>query len=126
MLWHGRHLLVSALRKTRWAADQADEVLGIADLQIPVIVAVHGAGVPWGHVHTDGAAVVPARRVPELLQALPPTLGPSRSPGWPTEPACGSALPPDSQHSSAPHTQPLRVRPWPLDQRRHGALLSFD
>jgi hypothetical protein len=31
MLWHGRHLLVSTLRKVRWAADQADEVLGIAD-----------------------------------------------------------------------------------------------
>jgi hypothetical protein len=27
MVWHGRHLLVSALRKTLWEADQADEVL---------------------------------------------------------------------------------------------------
>jgi hypothetical protein len=78
MLWHGRHLLVSTLRKTRWTADRADEVLGIADLQIPAIVAVHGASVPWGRVHTDGATVVPARRVPDLLQALPPILGPER------------------------------------------------
>jgi hypothetical protein len=78
MLWHGRHLLVSTLCKTRWAADQADEVLGIADLQIPAIVAVHGASVPWGRVHSDGATVVPARWVPELLQALPPTLGPEQ------------------------------------------------
>jgi hypothetical protein len=78
MLWHGRHLLVSTLRKARWAADQADEVLGIADLQLPAIVAVHGASVPWGRVHSDGATVVAARRVPELLQALPPTLGPER------------------------------------------------
>jgi hypothetical protein len=78
MLWHGRRLLVSTLRRTRWEADQADQVLGIADLQIPAIVAVHGAGVPWGRVHTDGATVVPARRVPELLQALPPILGPER------------------------------------------------
>jgi hypothetical protein len=78
MLWHGRHMLVSTLRKVRWAADQADEILGIADLQIPAIVAVHGASVPWGRVHADGATVVPARRVPDVLQALPPILGPER------------------------------------------------
>ena len=34
MLWHGRHLLVSALRKVLWEADQADEVLGVADVQV--------------------------------------------------------------------------------------------
>jgi hypothetical protein len=78
MLWHGHQLLVSTLRKVRWVADQADEVLGIADIQIPAIVAVHGANVPWSRVHSDGATVVPARRVPELLQALPPILGPER------------------------------------------------
>jgi Nuclease-related domain len=74
MLWHGRHLLVSALRKTRWEADQADEVLGIAEVQIPAIVALHGTSVPWGRVQADGVTVVPARRVPDLLQALPPIL----------------------------------------------------
>jgi hypothetical protein len=47
-LWHGRHLLISALRKTLWEADQADEVLGIADIQVAAIVAVHGASVPGG------------------------------------------------------------------------------
>jgi Nuclease-related domain len=78
MLWHGHQLLVSTLRKVRWVADQADEVLGIADIQIPAIIAVHGANVPWSQVHSDGATVVPARRVPELLQALPPILGPER------------------------------------------------
>jgi Nuclease-related domain len=78
MLWYGRHLLVSTLRKVRWEADQADEVLGIADIQIPAIVAVHGAGVPWGRVDADGATVLVARRVPELLQELPPILGPER------------------------------------------------
>ena len=78
MLWHGRHLLVAALRKTRWEADQADEVLGIAQVQIPAIVAIHGASVPWGRVQADGVTVVPARRVSDLLQALPPILGPER------------------------------------------------
>jgi hypothetical protein len=78
MLWHGRHLLVSTLRKARWEADQADEVLGIADVDVAAIVAVHGASIPWGRVQADGATVVPARRVPDLLQALPPILGPER------------------------------------------------
>jgi Nuclease-related domain len=78
MLWHGRHLLVSAVRRTRWEADQADEVLGIADLQVAAIVAVHGASVPWGALRSEGVAVVPARRLPDLLCALPPVLGPER------------------------------------------------
>jgi Nuclease-related domain len=78
MLWHGRHLLVSTLRKARWEADQTDDVLGVAGVQVPAIVAVHGASVPWGRVHVDGATVVPARRVRELLETLPAILGPER------------------------------------------------
>jgi hypothetical protein len=78
LLWHGRHLLVSALRKTVWEADQADEVLGIADLQVTAIVAVHGASVPWGVLRADGVTVVPARRLPDLLQGLPAVFGPER------------------------------------------------
>jgi hypothetical protein len=78
LLWHGRHLLVAALRKVRWEADQADEALGIADVQIAAIMAVHGASVPWGRLQADGVIVAPARRVPDLLCALPPILGPER------------------------------------------------
>jgi hypothetical protein len=78
MVWHGRHLMVSALRKALWQADQADEVLGVADVQVAAIVALHGASVPWGRLEADGVTVVPARRVPGLLQALPPMLGPER------------------------------------------------
>jgi hypothetical protein len=77
-LWHGRHLLVSNLRRVRWQADQADEVLGIADIQVAAIVAVHGASVPWGCLQADTITVVPARRVPDLLRALPPILGPEQ------------------------------------------------
>jgi hypothetical protein len=61
MVWHGRHLLVSALRTTLWEAAQADEVLGIADLQVVAIVAVHGASLPWGALRAEGVTVVPAR-----------------------------------------------------------------
>jgi hypothetical protein len=78
MAWHSRHLLVAALRKVLWAADQADEVLGVADVQVAAVVAVHGASVPWGLVQADGVTIVPARRVPGLLQALPALLGPER------------------------------------------------
>jgi hypothetical protein len=77
-LWHGRHLLVSSLRKVRWEADQADEILGVAEVQIAALVAVHGASVPCGRVQADGVTVAPARRVPDLLRALPPVLGPER------------------------------------------------
>ena len=77
-VWHGRHLLVSSLRKVLWQADQADEVLGIADLQVAAVVAVHGASIPWGWLQADGVTIISARRVPDLLQALPPTLGPER------------------------------------------------
>jgi hypothetical protein len=78
MLWHGRHLLVSALRTTLWEADQVDEVLGIADLQVAAIVAVHGASIPWGALRAEGVTVVPARRLSDLLCTLPPILGPER------------------------------------------------
>jgi len=78
LLWHGRHLLLATLRKLRWAAGQADEVLGIADVQVIAIMAVHGAKVPWGRLTADRVIVAPARQVPDLLQALPPILGPER------------------------------------------------
>src|SRR5215218_8568068 len=78
MVWHGRHLLVSALRKVLWAADQADEALGVADITVAAVVAVHGASVPWGLLQADGVTIVPARRLPGLLQALPPRLGPEQ------------------------------------------------
>jgi hypothetical protein len=78
LLWHGRQLLVSILRKVRWEADQADEVLGIADVQIPAIMAVHGASIPWGRIHADGVSVISARQLTGLLQSLPPILGPER------------------------------------------------
>jgi hypothetical protein len=78
LLWHGHHLLSSMLRTVRWEADQADEVLGIADLTVAAIVAAHGASVPWGRLEVGGVTVAAARRVPDLLQALPPILGPER------------------------------------------------
>ena len=79
-LWHGRHLLVATLRKLRWAADQADEVLGVADVQVVAIMAVHGTNIPWGQLTADGVMIAPAQRVPDLLQALPAIPDPERSP----------------------------------------------
>ena len=53
-------------------------VLGIADVDVTAIVAVHGGRVPWSQARADGVTVIPARRVPDLLQASPPILGPER------------------------------------------------
>jgi Nuclease-related domain len=78
LLRHGRHLLSMTLRKVLWEADQADEGLGVADVQVAAVLAVHGASIPWGRLQVDGVTVAPARRVPDLLQALPPILGPER------------------------------------------------
>jgi hypothetical protein len=57
-------LLVSILRKVRWEADQADEILGIAEVQVTAVVAVHGSGVPlgprgyrWRHGHPRSAGI---------------------------------------------------------------------
>jgi hypothetical protein len=78
LLWHGRHLLTPALRAARWEADQADEVLGVADVDVAAIVAVHGTSVPWGRVVLGGVTVAPVSQIPDLLQALPSVLDPNR------------------------------------------------
>jgi hypothetical protein len=76
LLWGGRQLLSMTLRKVLWEADQADELLGVADVQVAPVLAVHGASVPWGCcLRVDGVTVATARQVPDLLQALPPILG---------------------------------------------------
>jgi hypothetical protein len=81
MVWHGRHLLVSALRKVGWESDQADEVLGVAEVQVAAVVAVHGASVPWGMLQTAGVTIVPAPGgCPTCCRLCRPSLGPS---GWP-------------------------------------------
>jgi hypothetical protein len=81
LLWHGRHLLTMTLRAARWEADQADDVLGVADVDVAPIVAVHGASMPWGRVVVDGVTVVPAGRLPDLLRTMPLVVGPDRV-GW--------------------------------------------
>jgi Nuclease-related domain len=77
-LWHGRHPLAPTLRAADFEADQAAQVLPDPGVAVVPIVAVHGAQVPWGKVVTDGVPVVAARRLPSMLRALPPVLGPER------------------------------------------------
>jgi hypothetical protein len=80
-LWHGRYPLAPTLRAVSFEADQAAQVLPDPGVAVVAIVAVHGAQVPWGKVVTDGVPVVAARRLPSLLRALPPMLGPERVAG---------------------------------------------
>jgi nuclease-like protein len=77
-LWHGRHPLAPALRVVSFEADQAAQILADQGVTVVPIVAVHGAQVPWGKVVIDGVPVVPARRLPSMLGALPAVLGPER------------------------------------------------
>jgi hypothetical protein len=59
-------------------ADQVARVLPDPGVVVLPVVAVHGAQVPWGKVAMDGVPVVPARRLPSMLRALPMVLGPER------------------------------------------------
>jgi hypothetical protein len=77
-LWRGRYSLAPTLRALSFEADQAALVLTDPGVVVVPIVAVHGAQVPWGKVVVDGVPVVPARRLPSMLRALPAVLGPER------------------------------------------------
>jgi hypothetical protein len=77
-LWHGRYPLASALRAVSFEADQAARVLSDPCVVVRPIMAIHGAQVPWGKVLIDGTPVVPAKRLPGMLLALPTVLGPER------------------------------------------------
>jgi hypothetical protein len=80
-LWHGRYPLALSLEAVSFEADQATLVLPDPGVVVLPIVAVHGAQVPWGKVVMEGVPVVPARRLPSMLRALPPVLGPERIAG---------------------------------------------
>jgi hypothetical protein len=80
-LWHGRYPLTPALRAVEFEADQAARFLADPQVVVLPIVAVHGAQVPWGKAVVHGVPVVPARRLPSMLRALPAVLGPERVAG---------------------------------------------
>jgi Nuclease-related domain len=77
-LWHSRYPLAPTLRAVSFEADQVARVLPDPGVVVLPVVAVHGAQVPWGKVAMDGVPVVPARRLPSMLRALPMVLGPER------------------------------------------------
>jgi hypothetical protein len=77
-LWHGYYPLARALNAVSFEADQVAQVLPNLGVVVVPIMAVHGAQVPWGELVIDGVAVVPARRLPNMLRRLPAVLGPER------------------------------------------------
>jgi hypothetical protein len=77
-LRHGRYPLAPTLRAVEFEADQAAQVLPDPGMAVLPVVAVHGAQIPWGKVVIDGVPVLPARRLPSMLSALPAVLGPER------------------------------------------------
>jgi hypothetical protein len=77
-LWHGRYPLGPALQVVSFEADQTAQVLPDPGVVVRPIMAIHGARVPWGKVLMDGIPVVPARRLPSMLRALPTVLRPQR------------------------------------------------
>jgi hypothetical protein len=77
-LWHCGYPLAPTLRAVSFEADQAAQALPDPGVAVVPIVAVHGAQVPWGKVVMGGIPVVPAKRLPSMLRALPAVLGPER------------------------------------------------
>jgi hypothetical protein len=49
-------------------ADQAAQILPDPGVAVVLILAVHGARVPWGKVVVDGVPVVTARHLPSMLR----------------------------------------------------------
>jgi hypothetical protein len=78
-LWHGRYPMAAALSATRWEADKVQATLGVPDIDVVPIVAVHGAAVPFGQVNIHGIPVVAAASLAGMLRALPPVLAPERA-----------------------------------------------
>jgi hypothetical protein len=79
LLWHGRTFLLPTLSATRSKADRLQDRIGAPDIWVSPIVAVLGGMVPGGQVTSMGVTVVPARRLPDVLRSLPPTLTPERA-----------------------------------------------
>jgi ATP-dependent exoDNAse (exonuclease V) alpha subunit len=52
----------------------AARVLPDPGVMVLLVVAVHGAQVPWGKVVVEGVPVIAARRLPTMLRALPAVL----------------------------------------------------
>jgi hypothetical protein len=77
-LGHGGYPLAPTLQAVSFEADQAAQILTDPGVVVVPIVAVHGAQVPWGKVVMNGVPIVPARRLPSMLRALPAVLGPER------------------------------------------------
>ena len=57
--------------------DRAAQVLADPPVVAPIL-AVHSAQVPCGKVVVGGVRVLPARRLPSMLGALPAVLGPEQ------------------------------------------------
>jgi hypothetical protein len=79
LLWHGRTFLLPSLSATRSKADRLQDRIAAPDVAVVPIVAVVGGMVPGGQVTSMGVTVIPARRLPDVLRSLPPTLTPERA-----------------------------------------------
>jgi hypothetical protein len=79
LLWHGRTFLLPSLSATRSKADRLQDRIAAPDVAVVPIVAVVGGMVPGGQATSMGVTVIPARRLPDVLRSLPPTLTTQRA-----------------------------------------------
>jgi hypothetical protein len=74
----GRYPLTATLRAVSFEADQAAQVLPDPDVTVAPIVASTAPTSPGARSSSNGIPVLPARRLPSMLRALPTVLGPER------------------------------------------------
>jgi Nuclease-related domain len=79
LLWHGRTFLLPTLSATPSKADRLQDRIAAPDIWVSPIIAVLGGMVPGGQVTSMGVTVIPARRLPDVLRSLPPTLTTERA-----------------------------------------------
>jgi hypothetical protein len=128
MVWHGHHLLVSALRNVRCRRTRPTRFSASPTSPSPCM-APASLGVCCRPM---GSPSSPPGGCPTYCRHCRPSLDPSGWPGWPTEPGCGSTPPPNSPPRSALEARLLLgrhrggcwVRLTAFDQQRPGALLS--
>jgi hypothetical protein len=70
--------LTATLRAVSFEADQAAQVLPDPDVTVAPIVASTAPTSPGARSSSNGIPVLPARRLPSMLRALPTVLGPER------------------------------------------------
>jgi Nuclease-related domain len=98
MVWHGRHLLVSAGARSGGRPTRPTRSSASPTSRFPRSSPSTAPASPGDDLRPTASPSCPPGGCPTCCRPCRRSLGRSGWPGWPTEPACASAPPPDSRH----------------------------